>query len=106
MRLTSGILLLGILFTLPAAADCSFRLQDGKLLRCGMATIEVLDRLGQPLLREQITLGVSTNRAERGQTVEVWSYKTTADVGGDYIISIEFTDGKVSNIARKQQNRT
>lgn len=41
MRLTSGILLLGILFTLPAAADCSFRLQDGNLLRCGMATIEV-----------------------------------------------------------------
>jgi hypothetical protein len=33
-------------------ANCSFRLDDGKLLRCGMSGIEVVDRLGQPLLKE------------------------------------------------------
>ena len=95
----------GYFFTLSAAANCSFRLQDGKLLRCGMASIEVIDRLGQPLLKEQITVGVSTNNIERGNTVEVWSYKTRADVGGEFLLSIELTDGKVTTINRKQQGR-
>ncbi len=105
MPLKYCIFLLGIGLSLPAAADCSFRLADGKLLRCGMAGIEVLDRLGQPLLKEQLTLGVSTNSVERGQTVEVWSYKTTSDMGGEFLISLEFTDGKVTKISRKQQGR-
>jgi hypothetical protein len=91
--------------SLPAMANCSFRLDDGKLLSCGMSGIEVVDRLGQPLLKEQLTLGVSTNSVERGQTVDVWSYKTRADMGGEFLLSIEFTDGKVSKISRKQQGR-
>ncbi|OZB43566.1 MAG: hypothetical protein B7X50_00465 [Alishewanella sp. 34-51-39] len=105
MRLTFWFFVIGISLSLPAMANCSFRLDDGKLLRCGMPGIEVLDRLGQPLLKEQVTLGVSTNSVERGQTVEVWSYKTRADMGGEFLLSIEFTDGKVSNISRKQRGR-
>lgn len=105
MRLTYWVFVFGMSLSLPAMANCSFRLDDGKLLRCGMSGIEVVDRLGQPLLKEQLTLGVSTNSVERGQTVDVWSYKTKADMGGDFLLSIEFTDGKVSKISRKQQGR-
>lgn len=105
MRLIHWLLVLGMGMSLPALADCSFRSAEGKLLRCGMSGIEVLDRLGQPLLKEQMTLGVSTNSAERGQTIEVWSYKTKADMGGEFLLSLEFTDGKVSKISRKQQGR-
>lgn len=105
MRLIHWLLVLGMGVSLPAFADCSFRLADGKLLRCGMAGIEVLDRLGQPLLKEQLTLGVSTNSIDLGQTVEVWSYKTKGDMGGEFLLSLEFTDGKVSKISRKQQGR-
>lgn len=105
MRLIHWLLVLGMGVSLPAFADCSFRLADGKLLRCGMASIEVIERVGQPLLREQRTLGVSTNAIERGQTVEVWSYKVKADVGGEFLLSIELTDGKVTTLDRKQQGR-
>lgn len=105
MRLKHWIFMLGLGFSLPTMAECSFRLADGKLLRCGMAGIEVLDRLGQPLLKEQLSLGVSTNNVERGQSVELWSFKTKADIGGDFLLSIEMTDGKVSSINRKQQGR-
>ncbi|MCC5453167.1 DUF2845 domain-containing protein [Rheinheimera sp. UJ51] len=105
MRLKLSIVLLGMFFTVSAVANCSFRLQDGKLLRCGMASIEVLERLGQPLLKEQLTVGVSTNHIERGKSVEIWSYKTKADVGGEFLLSIELTDGKVTTINRQQQGR-
>lgn len=105
MWLKWSILLLSIFSVLPVAAECSFRLQGGKLLRCGMASIEILDRLGPPILKEQRTIGVSTNSVERGKTVEVWSYQTKADVGGDFLLSIELTDGKVTLIQRKQKGR-
>ncbi|GGW66331.1 DUF2845 domain-containing protein [Alishewanella tabrizica] len=105
MWLKYVIFIAGLSVSLPVMAQCSFRLADGKLLRCGMASIEVIERVGQPLLREQRTLGVSTNAIERGQTVEVWSYKVKADVGGEFLLSIELTDGKVTTLDRKQQGR-
>ncbi|RUO59553.1 hypothetical protein [Pseudidiomarina insulisalsae] len=51
------ILILGVLalsFFSASAHSCSFRIKGGDLIRCGMTKIEVMDKIGQPNLRDKI----------------------------------------------------
>ena len=97
-------LIVFFLFTMPAQA-CGFRLADGKLLKCGMPRIEVLALAGQPDFKDIETVGVDNGEAVSGETVETWSYRLKADMGGDYLVAVTLTSGKVTSIHRKQLGR-
>jgi len=103
MKLCISIIVL-IVFAAPASA-CGFRLADGKLLKCGMPRIEVLALAGPPEFKDIETLGVDTGEPVSGETVETWSYRLKADMGGDYLVSVTLTAGKVTAINRKQVGR-
>ena len=93
-----------LLFAVPAQA-CGFRLADGKLLKCGMPRIEVLTLAGQPEFKDIETLGIDNGEAVSVETIETWSYHLKADVGGDYLVAVTLTSGKVTSIYRKQLGR-
>ena len=95
-----------LVFAVAAPAQaCGFRLADGKLLKCGMPRIEVLALAGQPEFKDIETLGVDTGEPVSGETVETWSYRLKADMGGDYLVSVTLIAGKVTAIHRKQLGR-
>lgn len=98
------VLLLFFVVAVPAQA-CGFRLADGKLLKCGMPRVEVLALAGQPEYKDVETVGIDTGEQARGETTETWSYRLTADMGGDYLVSLTLTAGKVTAISRKQLGR-
>ncbi|WP_027670204.1 hypothetical protein [Rheinheimera baltica] len=94
-----------VLLVASQANACGFRLSDGKLLKCGMSRIELISLAGEPLFKDIETLGVGSGKPVKGETIETWSYRLTGDIGGDYLLSIMLTGGKVSAIHRKQQGR-
>lgn len=96
--------IVGLLFTAQASA-CGFRLSDGKLLSCGMTRIEVLSLAGEPLAKDVETLGVDIGEPVKGTTVETWSYRLKADIGGEYLVSLTLRGGKVTAINSIQLNR-
>lgn len=103
MKLCISLIMLFI-FSAPVSA-CGFRLADGKLLKCGMPRIEVLALAGQPEFKDIETLGVDSGEPVSGETVETWSYRLKADMGGEYLVSVTLTAGKVTAINRKQMGR-
>lgn len=103
MKLCISLIMLFI-FAAPVSA-CGFRLADGKLLKCGMPRIEVLALAGQPEFKDIETLGVDNGEPVSGETVETWSYQLKADMGGEYLVSVTLTAGKVTAINRKQMGR-
>lgn len=105
MKLSVQIVSLLVLVVAVPAQACGFRLADGKLLKCGMARIEVVALAGQPEYKDVETLGVDTGEPVHGETTETWSYRLKADMGGDYLVSLTLTAGKVTAISRKQLGR-
>lgn len=105
MKLSVSIIVLLVFAVAAPAQACGFRLADGKLLKCGMPRIEVLALAGQPEVKDVETLGVDTGEPVSGETVETWSYRLKADMGGDYLVSLTLTAGKVTAINRKQLGR-
>lgn len=87
------------------AGACGFRLEDGKLLRCGMKRIEVLALVGEPIAKDVETLGVDTGEPVKGETIETWSYRLQGDIGGEYLVSLTLKAGKVAAISSKQSDR-
>lgn len=93
-----------LVFSAQSAA-CGFRLDDGKLLRCGMTRIEVMSLAGEPVSKDVDTLGVDTGEVGKGETVETWSYRLQGDIGGEYLVSLTLKAGKVTAISSKQRER-
>ena len=87
------------------AAACGFRLDDGKLLRCGMKRIDVIALAGEPVSKDVDTLGVDTGEPVKGETIETWSYRLQGDIGGEYLVSLTLKAGKVVAISSKQLER-
>lgn len=87
------------------AAACGFRLDDGKLLRCGMKRIDVVALAGEPVSKDVDTLGVDTGEPVKGETIETWSYRLQGDIGGEYLVSLTLKAGKVVAISSKQLER-
>lgn len=87
------------------AAACGFRLNDGKLLRCGMKRIDVVALAGEPVSKDVDTLGVDTGEPVKGETIETWSYRLQGDIGGEYLVSLTLKAGKVVAISSKQLER-
>lgn len=85
-----------------AAYGCSFRVKGGDLIRCGMSKIEVMDKIGQPDLRETESVGVNTGYGRGGRSAEAWSYVTRGDIGGKYYVTVYFSGNKVVDIKSKQ----
>ena len=91
-------------FSIQATA-CGFRLDDGKLLRCGMKRIDVIALAGEPVSKDVDTLGVDTGEPVKGETIETWSYRLQGDIGGEYMVSLTLKAGKVVAISSKQLER-
>ena len=87
------------------ATACGFRLDDGKLLRCGMKRIDVIALAGEPVSKDVDTLGVDTGEPVKGETIETWSYRLQGDIGGEYLVSLTLKAGKVVAISSKQLER-
>lgn len=87
------------------ATACGFRLDDGKLLRCGMKRIDVIALAGEPVSKDVDTLGVDTGEPVKGETIETWSYRLQGDIGGEYMVSLTLKAGKVVAINSKQLER-
>ena len=87
------------------ATACGFRLDDGKLLRCGMKRIDVIALAGEPVSKDVDTLGVDTGEPVKGETIETWSYRLQGDIGGEYLVSLTLKAGKVVAINSKQLER-
>lgn len=103
MKLFSAAMMF-LLFAAQANA-CGFRLSDGKLLSCGMTRIDVLSLAGEPVAKDIETLGVDVGEPVKGKTIETWSYRLKGDIGGEYLVSLTLTAGKVTAINSKQQGR-
>lgn len=93
-----------LMFSAQAAA-CGFRLDDGKLLRCGMKRVDVMALAGEPLSKDVDTLGIDTGEPVKGETTETWSYRLQGDIGGEYLVSLTLKAGKVVAISSKQLER-
>lgn len=94
----------GLIFSQQVAA-CGFRLDDGKLLRCGMSRIDIVAAAGEPASKDIETLGVDTGEPVKGETIETWSYRLQGDIGGQYLVSLTLKAGKVVAINTKQLGR-
>ena len=106
MKLIIGLAIgLALLIFSSNAAACGFRLDSGKLLRCGINRIELLSLAGEPLSKDIETLGVDTGEPVKGETLETWSYRLKGDMGGQFLVSVSLQAGKVTAITSKQQNR-
>lgn len=106
MKLTIAVIIsVTLLIFSSQAAACAFRLDNGKLLRCGMNRIELLSLAGEPLSKDIETLGVDTGEPVKGEILETWSYRLKGDMGGQFLVSVSLQAGKVTAITSKQQNR-
>ncbi len=105
MRYLIGVMALLLMAWSWPAESCTFRVAGGQLVRCGMSKIEVIDKMGQPQMRDTESLGVNAGFGRRGETVEVWSYLTRGDIGGKRYVSIYFSGNNVVDIKTKQQGR-
>lgn len=99
------ILLSAVLIFSTQAGACGFRLDNGKLLRCGMQRIDLLSLAGAPISKDVDTLGVDTGEPVKGETTETWSYRLRGDIGGEYLVSVTLKAGKVIAIDTKQSDR-
>ena len=81
------------------------RLDDGKLLRCGMKRVDVMAVAGEHLSKDIDTLGTDTGAPVKGETTETWSYRLQGDIGGEYLVSLTLKAGKVVAISSKQLER-
>lgn len=93
-----------LVFSAQAMA-CGFRLDSGKLLRCGMQRIDVIAVVGEPLSKNVEVLGIDSGEPVKGETTETWIYRLQADIGGQYLVSLTLQAGKVVAINRKQLER-
>ena len=106
MKLIIGLAIsLTLLIFSNNASACGFRLDNGKLVRCGMNRIELLSLAGEPLSKDIETLGVDTGEPVKGETIETWSYRLQGDMGGQFLVSVSLQAGKVTAITSKQQGR-
>lgn len=87
------------------AVACGFRLDNSRLLSCGMSRIDLIDAAGEPVSKDIETLGVDTGEPVKGETIETWSYRLRGDIGGEYLVSLTLKAGKVVAIKRKQLGR-
>ncbi len=99
------ILLAGLLSSFVVNAGQSFRLLDGDLVHTGMTKIEVLDKLGQPLMKDVETVGVDQGEGLKGKKVESWSYRLDGSIGGEYLVTVTFNGDKATSINSIQRNR-
>ncbi len=98
------LLLCCLLCPFISNAGNSFRLTDGDLVLKDMTKIEVLDKLGTPLLKDVQSLGIDTGgNIKPGQKIETWSYKLKGSIGGEYLVSITFKGDKVVDITSEQK---
>jgi len=51
----------------PTAKACSFRISGGELILCGMTKIEVMNKIGNPDMRDRQTIGVNNWICSRWQ---------------------------------------
>lgn len=117
MKLSHCMFAVLCLLGISQANACGFRLNDGSLLRCGMARIELLSQVGEPMSKSRETLGVdisnsanigslkTTNNKQQAETIETWAYRLKGDIGGEYMVSLRLVNGKVTSINRKQLGR-
>ena len=106
MRILILLLASITMFSSFAASACGFRLQDGKLLTCGMSRIELLDRAGEPVSKDVEVHAVSIEPGQAGQRIETWSYILPGSIGGNYLVSITLVQGKITAIESRQQRRS
>ncbi len=98
------LLLSLLLCPLITNAGSSFRLSNGDLVLKDMSKIEILDKLGAPILKDVQSLGIDTGgNVKVGKKVETWSYKLKGSIGGEYLVSITFQGDKVIDIASEQK---
>ncbi|WP_411360327.1 hypothetical protein [Pseudidiomarina salilacus] len=89
----------------PIAESCSFRIKGGDLIRCGMTKIEVMDKIGNPDMRDRQSIGINTGFGRGGRTAEAWSYVVRGDIGGEYYLTVMFSGNKVVEIESRQARR-
>ena len=104
-QLFSVLSLALLVFSLNAHADGSFRTQSGRLITTGMSKIEILDLIGEPLVQDTNTEGLSLGTYSSGSTIESWSYLIRGSIGGEYYLTIILEDGYVVDIFSKQRGR-
>ncbi|WP_417680875.1 hypothetical protein [Pseudidiomarina aquimaris] len=89
----------------PTAESCSFRIKGGDLIRCGMTKIEVMDKIGNPDMRDRQSIGVNTGFGRGSKSAEAWSYIVRGDIGGTYYLTVLFSGSKVVEIESRQARR-
>jgi hypothetical protein len=94
-----------LIFYSPTAESCSFRIKGGDLIRCGMTKIEVMDKIGNPDMRDRQSVGVNTGFGRGGRSAEAWSYIVRGDIGGKYYLTVLFSGNKVVEIESRQARR-
>lgn len=94
-----------LIFFSPTAESCSFRIKGGDLIRCGMTKIEVMDKIGNPDMRDRQSVGVNTGYGRGGRSAEAWSYVVRGDIGGKYYLTVMFSGNKVVEIESRQARR-
>lgn len=94
-----------LVFYLPTAESCSFRIKGGDLIRCGMTKIEVMDKIGSPDMRDRQSIGVNTGYGRGGRSAEAWSYIVRGDIGGKFYLTVLFSGSKVVEIESRQARR-
>ncbi len=92
-------------FYSASAESCSFRIKGGDLVRCGMTKMEVMDKVGQPDMRDRQSIGVNDGFGRGGRSVEAWSYIVRGDIGGQYYLTVMFSGNKVVDIESRQARR-
>ena len=100
------IILVSLLLVSSAAlSGQSFRLADGDLVYTGMTKIEVLEKLGAPMMKDVQSVGINKGDQQQGKKIEVWSYKVDGSIGGEYLVSVTFKGDKATDINSIQKNR-
>ncbi len=84
--------LAGLLLCTAAAAD-SFRFGNGRIVTDGMSRAEVLVRIGPPLSRETLSIGINNVESR-----ELWLYRTEGAVAGEYLVTIIVQGDRVVEI--------
>lgn len=92
-------------FSSSTQASCSFRVQSGELVRCGMTQLEIRAYLGHPDNVSTTSIGVNARYRQRRQTLRTWSYIIESDIGGQFLVNVYFDGDKVVDIKKKQSRR-
>lgn len=88
------------------ASTCSFRLSNGKVIKCGMTMEEVTKRAGNPISSTYKSIDENQRRGYTRRSVFAYIYQIRGDIGGEFLVTVGFDNNdRVVLVETKQLKR-